>query len=89
MPALDLIEITAASPRSTLELLPGDDERFHVVGGNDQIVARMISALPPACSTAARDAIGRPLDVHLAPVSSKLGYAASRMPVKRTDRGGP
>jgi monoamine oxidase len=47
MSALDLIEITAASPRSTLELLPGDDERFHVVGGNDQIVARMISALPP------------------------------------------
>lgn len=47
MSALDLIEITAASPRSTLELLPGDDERFHVVGGNDQIVARMISALAP------------------------------------------
>ena len=46
MSALDLIEITAASPRKTLELLPGDDERFHVVGGNDQVVARMIAALP-------------------------------------------
>jgi monoamine oxidase len=45
--ALDLIEITAASRRSTLELLPGDDERYHVVGGNDQIVARMIDQLAP------------------------------------------
>jgi monoamine oxidase len=46
MSALDLIEITAPSPRRTLELLPGDDERFHVIGGNDQVVARMIAALP-------------------------------------------
>jgi monoamine oxidase len=45
--ALDLIQITAASPRSTLELLPGDDERYHVVGGNDQIVSRMIEQLAP------------------------------------------
>jgi monoamine oxidase len=45
--ALDLIEITAASPRSTLELLPGDDECYHVVGGNDQIVSRMIDQLAP------------------------------------------
>jgi monoamine oxidase len=45
--ALDLIEITAASPRSTLELLPGDDERFHILGGNDQLVARMVSQLRP------------------------------------------
>ncbi|MGI8572651.1 MAG: flavin monoamine oxidase family protein [Solirubrobacteraceae bacterium] len=44
--ALDLIQITAGSPRSTLELLPGDDERYHVVGGNDQIVERMITKLP-------------------------------------------
>jgi monoamine oxidase len=46
--ALDLIEITAPSRRSTLELLPGDDERYHVIGGNDQIVLRMIGALAPA-----------------------------------------
>jgi monoamine oxidase len=46
--ALDLIEITAPSKRSTLELLPGDDERYHIVGGNDQIVSRMVSALAPA-----------------------------------------
>lgn len=46
MSALDLIEITAPSPRAPLELLPGDDERFHVLGGNDQIVSRMIAQLP-------------------------------------------
>lgn len=45
--ALDLIEITAASPRGTLELLPGDDERYHIAGGNDQIVSRIIERLPP------------------------------------------
>jgi monoamine oxidase len=44
--ALDLIEITASSPRSPLELLPGDDERYHVVGGNDQLASRMIAELP-------------------------------------------
>jgi monoamine oxidase len=45
--ALDLIEITAASPHSTLELLPGDDERYHILGGNDQIVSALISRLAP------------------------------------------
>jgi monoamine oxidase len=45
--ALDLIEITAPSPRSTLELLPGDDERYHIRGGNDQIVAGLVSRLAP------------------------------------------
>jgi monoamine oxidase len=44
--ALDLIQITAGSPRSRLVLLPGDDERYHVVGGNDQLVGRMIADLP-------------------------------------------
>jgi monoamine oxidase len=46
MSALDLIEITAPSPRKTLELLPGDDERYHVIGGNDQLITRMIAAMP-------------------------------------------
>jgi monoamine oxidase len=46
--ALDLIEITAKSPRIPLELLPGDDEKFHVLGGNDQLVSGMIAQLPPA-----------------------------------------
>jgi monoamine oxidase len=45
--ALDLIELMARSPRSTLELLPGDDERYHIVGGNDQLVSTTISQLPP------------------------------------------
>jgi monoamine oxidase len=44
--ALDLIELTAGNPRSSLQPIPGDDERFHVVGGNDQIVTRMIEELP-------------------------------------------
>jgi monoamine oxidase len=44
--ALDLIEITAGGPRRPLELLPGDNERFHIVGGNDQLVSGMIAALP-------------------------------------------
>ena len=45
--ALDLIEITVKSPRRLLNLLPRDDERFHVVGGNDQLVSGMIAELPP------------------------------------------
>jgi monoamine oxidase len=46
MSALDLIEITAPSARASLELLPGDNERYRVSGGNDQIVSRMIAELP-------------------------------------------
>jgi len=49
--ALDLIQITAGSPRGTLELLPGDDERYHVIGGNDQLVAAMAAQLPAPVST--------------------------------------
>jgi monoamine oxidase len=45
--ALDLIELTAGKKRSALVPLPGDDERFHIVGGNDQLVSRMIEQLPP------------------------------------------
>jgi monoamine oxidase len=44
--ALDLIELLSGNPRSSLLPLPGDDERFHVVGGNDQLVAGMIGELP-------------------------------------------
>jgi monoamine oxidase len=46
MSALDLIELTAGKPRSTLVPLPGDDERYHIVGGNDQLISGMISQLP-------------------------------------------
>lgn len=44
--ALNLIEITAGSPPSHLKLLPGDNERFHVAGGNDQLVTGMVAQLP-------------------------------------------
>lgn len=45
--ALDLIVLLTANPPSALSLLPGNDERFHIVGGNDQLVSRMIGQLPP------------------------------------------
>jgi monoamine oxidase len=44
--ALNLIELTARSPSSHLKLLPGDDEKFHVAGGNDQLVSGMLAELP-------------------------------------------
>ena len=44
--ALDLIVLLTGNPRSSLYPLPGDDERYTVVGGNDQLVSRMIEALP-------------------------------------------
>ncbi len=36
-----------ATPAPALAPLPGDDERYHLVGGNDQLVSGMIAALPP------------------------------------------
>ena len=36
--ALDVIELTSGKHRSALLPLPGDDERFHIVGGNDQLI---------------------------------------------------
>jgi monoamine oxidase len=45
--AQDLIYLLTGNPRSSLSPLPGDDERFQVVGGNDQLVSRMIDELPP------------------------------------------
>jgi monoamine oxidase len=44
--ALDLIELTTGKPRAALVPLPGDDERHHIVGGNDRLVSGMISQLP-------------------------------------------
>lgn len=46
MSALDLIEVTGNNRRASLSPIPGDDERFHIVGGNDQVVSRMIAQLP-------------------------------------------
>jgi monoamine oxidase len=44
--AQDLIYLLTGNPRSSLQPLPGDDERFHIVGGNDQLISRMLAALP-------------------------------------------
>jgi monoamine oxidase len=44
--ALDLIELIAFNKRSSVLPLPGDDERFHIVDGNDQLVSGMIAQLP-------------------------------------------
>jgi monoamine oxidase len=45
--AQGLIYLLIGNPRSSLSPLPGDDERFHIVGGNDQLVTRMLEQLPP------------------------------------------
>ena len=45
--AQDLIYLLTGNARASLQPLPGDDERFHIVGGNDQLVSRMIAQLPP------------------------------------------
>ncbi len=45
--ALDLIVLLTGNARSSLSPLPGDDERYHLVGGNDQLVSRMIAQLTP------------------------------------------
>jgi monoamine oxidase len=44
--ALNLIYLLADNARSSLQPLPGYDEKYHIVGGNDQIVHRMIGQLP-------------------------------------------
>ena len=44
--ALDLIVLLTGNTRSSLYPLPGDDERYTIVGGNDQLVSGMIGALP-------------------------------------------
>ena len=44
--ALDLIGLTGGNPRSSLDPLPGYDEKWHIVGGNDQLVHGMAAQLP-------------------------------------------
>ena len=58
--AQDLIYLLTGNSRSSLEPLPGDDERFHIVGGNDQLVSRMIAQLPPDTGPARPRARGGP-----------------------------
>ncbi len=45
--ALDLIVLLTGNPRSSLQPLPGDDERYTIAGGNDQLVSGMVRALAP------------------------------------------
>jgi monoamine oxidase len=45
-PALNLIYLTGFNPRNSLDPLPGYDEKFHIVGGNDQLVSGMLEQLP-------------------------------------------
>ncbi|HXY72075.1 MAG TPA: FAD-dependent oxidoreductase [Actinomycetota bacterium] len=44
--ALNLLYLLAWNRRDQLDPLPGYDEMFHVVGGNDQLVSRMVGQLP-------------------------------------------
>jgi monoamine oxidase len=45
--ALDLIVLLTHNPRSSVVPMGGDDERFHIVGGNDQLITGMLEQLPP------------------------------------------
>jgi monoamine oxidase len=45
-PALNLLYLLAWNNQNSLEPLPGYDEKYHVTGGNDQIVSRMVAQLP-------------------------------------------
>jgi monoamine oxidase len=45
--SLNLLYLLAWNSRTSLQPLTGDDEKFHIVGGSDQIVSRMLSQLPP------------------------------------------
>jgi monoamine oxidase len=45
--ALNLISLLTGNPRSSVIPLGGDDERWHIVGGNDQLITRMMQQLPP------------------------------------------
>jgi monoamine oxidase len=45
-PALNLVYLTGFNPRSSLDPLPGYDEKFHIVGGNDRLVSGMLAELP-------------------------------------------
>jgi monoamine oxidase len=44
--ALNLLYLLAWNSPNSLEPLPGYDEKYHIVGGNDQIVTQMVAELP-------------------------------------------
>jgi monoamine oxidase len=45
-PALNLIYLLAYNPQTQLNPLAGTDEKYHVVGGNDQLVTKLAAQLP-------------------------------------------
>jgi monoamine oxidase len=45
--ALDLIVLLTGNPITSVVPLGGDDERYHIIGGNDQLISGMIEQLPP------------------------------------------
>jgi monoamine oxidase len=49
--ALDLIELLSSNRCRSLQPLPGDDERYRLIGGNDQLVTGMIAQLAPEAVT--------------------------------------
>jgi monoamine oxidase len=44
--ALNLLYLLAWNSKNSLAPLPGYDEKYHLVGGNDQLVTRMVAQLP-------------------------------------------
>ena len=44
--ALNLLYLLAWNSPNSLQPLPGYDEKYHIVGGNDQIVSQMVAQLP-------------------------------------------
>jgi monoamine oxidase len=44
--SLNLLYLLAWNNQNSLEPLPGDDEKYHLVGGNDQLISRMVAQLP-------------------------------------------
>jgi len=45
-PALNLLYLLAWNNQNSLVPLPGVDEKYHIVGGNDQIITGMVNQLP-------------------------------------------
>lgn len=44
--SLNLLYLLAWNTKNSLQPLPGDDEKYHLEGGNDQLVSRMVAQLP-------------------------------------------
>jgi len=51
--ALNLLFLLGYSPRNSFDIFGGSDERYHIRGGNDQLVSRMASLLTGSIQTGA------------------------------------